>query len=190
MIAAPESGAAWSAAGQGFRIMFLSAFAVAWLGMIAALRLQRARGRSPTRPFIWLGAVGAASLTFACFLAFGFSRMSKGRLSDLPQQITATRDSMEEQLPPALERLAGGKERLEAQRAMTRRFTDSPGFIWWFLIVGQLMAAMILGSISGTAAWGVAMVGGRVVKGRWPWGGVSGLAESEFRNREPGTGNR
>ena len=171
MILAPAGGGgAMAAAARGLGIMFLSAFALAWIGMFAALRIRRARGRPRTRAIAWLGAVLGASLAFAGFLAFGFSKMSNGKLAELPSRITTARDSMEEQLPPALERMAGGKEKLEAQRAMTRRFTDSPGFIWWFLIVGQLMGALIMGSIAGTAAWGVAMAVGRVVGGKWPLG--------------------
>ena len=138
--------------------------------MVVALRIQRVRGRPRTRAALWLGAVAASTLTFAGFFLFGFSRLAAGSLSQIPQEVRPCGTRWTIKLPPVLERMAGGKERIKAQQEMTKGMVDSPAFIWWSIVVGTAMMCVIQGTLVGSIAWALAMAAGRIAVGRWPLG--------------------
>jgi len=165
----------------GLGVIFIGAFALAWVGMFAALKLQRVRGRPRTRTAIWLGAVIAATLAFGAFYIYGFTRMPAGSLSRIPEQVRTARDTMDVKLPPVLERMAGGKERLKAQQEMTKGMLDSPAFIWWSVVVGTTMMCVVFGTLVGSLAFGGAMIAGRIVQGHWPLRAIESRAADEHQ---------
>ena len=154
----------------GFGVILAGVLLLAFVGMWVAIRIQRARRQGASRPAAWIGAVSGASLAVGAVLLFGVTRMPAGSISQLPQRVKSVRDTLPVELPPILERMAGGKEQLKAQREVTKGMTESPAFVWWSLVVGSLMLCLVFGTFTGTVAWGFAMMAGRVVRGTWPLG--------------------
>jgi hypothetical protein len=125
--------------------------------------------------------VTAATLAFGGFYIYGFTRMPAGSLSKIPEQVRTARDTVDVKLPPVLERMAGGKDRIKAQQEMTKGMLDSPAFIWWSVVVGTTMMCAVFGTLVGSAAFGGAMIAGRIVQGHWPLSAIESRVAAEHQ---------
>lgn len=144
----------------------------ALVGMAIAIRVQRARRGRATRRMSWLGAMAAAAVTLTAMMAFALSKAPPGTIGRLRDSLRTARDTTPVPLPPWLERIAGGEERVRASREMAKQLEKSPVLLWWVAAVSITVTSALFGLLVGSVAWVGAMLGARGLAGRWPLAGA------------------
>jgi Flp pilus assembly protein TadB len=136
-------------------------------GMAVTLGLPRTRAARRPRRRVWLGTVMASTLLIGVFAGRTVVRMSPETIMRFRDSVRTARDSQEVELPPLLERMAGGKERVKASREIARGLERSPVLFWWLTWTSIVLTSLVLGALSGSAIFAAVMFAGRALIGRW-----------------------
>jgi hypothetical protein len=133
------------------------------LGVWAARRVRRARGRTLDAWSSWIGAVSAVIIALILVAGVLASRLPVGAWSRVRQAADSASAHAATQPPPAwLDRLAPG-----AARYSTNGANNPPAFNALFMLFGAVIGVGIFGNIIGTLGWIGTMLMVFAASGRW-----------------------